>query len=123
IGMARFQLRFEMLLVELLRLAGKLHRIGWSHLFFPLQGGYQSCESPCHAPLYMLRRLNLLDLACRQTGLVLVPIHRWSARVDLLHTDAAFNGADQAAQVAANAGVLLDREDVDRVAARPGQYL
>src|SRR5581483_12123572 len=73
--------------------------------------------------LYMLRRLNLLGFACRQPGLVFVPIHRRLARVDLLHANAIFDRANQAAQVAANAGVLLDREDIDRVASRARQYL
>ena len=38
-----------------------------------------------------------------------------------LHRDAALDRADQAAHVAADAGVLLDREQVDHVAAGPGQ--
>src|SRR5262245_39813596 len=54
------------------------------------------------------RRLDLLDLALGQELLVLVPRHRRKAGVDFLHGDAAGHGADQATQVAADAGVLLD---------------
>src|SRR5437879_1669345 len=67
--------------------------------------------------LHVLRWLDLLYLALSQHTLIFIPRHRSLASIDFLHHDAFFNRTDETAQVAADADVLLDRVDVDRITA------
>src|SRR4051794_6528014 len=69
----------------------------------------------------MLGRPDLVDLALRQQPLVVVPGHGRASLVDLAHGDAALDRADQAAHVAADTGLVLDREPVDDISPGPGQ--
>src|SRR5439155_20666772 len=72
--------------------------------------------------LHMIRRPDLFDLARRQHFLILVPRHWRLAGIDFFHGDALAHGADQAAQVAADADLFFDRKAIDRVAAGAGQH-
>src|SRR5262249_7085605 len=57
--------------------------------------------------------LLLPDLVRPALGHEFVPAHRLASVVDLLHRDAPGHGADQAAQVASGAFVLLDSRHTD----------
>src|SRR3954453_8570424 len=76
-----------------------------------LDGGNPTSVGP-RATSCMFGRFNLLDLPFLEQRLVLVPAHHRPPRVDLTHRDAALDRANQAAHVAADACVGLDREPI-----------
>ena len=68
----------------------------------------------------MLGRVDFFDLSIGQELLVLLPGHGGFVVGDLLHGDAVFDGAEQRAHVAADAGLLIDGKDVDVTLTGPG---
>ena len=93
--------------------------LGWR------QVGVNRCQSgPVGAGrLDMLGRADLRNRTCSESGLVFAPCHARDVGWNLFHRNAAGNGTDETAQVAANTRVLFDFVSVGIVSAQAGQDL
>jgi hypothetical protein len=94
-----------------LRGMGRFRKKRGLGLAFPRKAYFtQGLLSQCRAGAF---GLDFFDLSGGEEFLVVVPGHGGFAGGDLVHGNAAFDGAGEGAHVAADAGVSFDREEVD----------